>query len=57
MSNVFLIVDGSSMLSTSYYGTLPVSVKMAKTEEEKQLAYQSLLQTYECNVYHDTQSV
>lgn len=45
MSNVFLIVDGSSMLSTAYYGTLPVSVKMAKTEEEKQLAYQSLLQT------------
>ena len=45
MSNVFLIVDGSSMLSTAYYGTLPVSVKMAKTEEEKQLAYQSLLHT------------
>lgn len=45
MSDVFLIVDGSSMLSTAYYGTLPVSVKMAKTEEEKQIAYQSLLQT------------
>ncbi len=30
-----LIIDGSSMLSTSYYGNLPKSILFAKTEEEK----------------------
>ena len=45
MSDVFLIVDGSSMLSTAYYGTLPMPLKLAKTEEEKQKWYASLLQT------------
>ena len=31
-----LIIDGSSMLSTSYYGNLPKSILFAKTEEEKE---------------------
>ena len=32
----FLIIDGSSMLSTSYYGNLPKSILFAKTDEEKE---------------------
>lgn len=41
----FLIVDGSSMLSTSYYGNLPKSVQFAKTPEEKVAHYSDILQT------------
>lgn len=41
----FLIVDGSSMLSTSYYGSLPKSVQFAKTLEEKVAHYSDILQT------------
>ena len=33
----FLIIDGSSMLSTSYYWNLPKSILFAKTEEEKEI--------------------
>ena len=40
-----LIIDGSSMLSTSYYGNLPKSVLFAKTEEEKEKHYSELLHT------------
>lgn len=35
----FLIIDGSSMLSTSYYGNLPKSILFAKTDEEKERHY------------------
>ena len=41
----FLIIDGSSMLSTSYYGNLPKSVLFAKTEEEKEKHYPEILHT------------
>lgn len=41
----FLIIDGSSMLSTSYYGNLPKSVLFAKTDEEKESHYKEILQT------------
>lgn len=39
----FLIIDGSSMLSTSYYGNLPKSVLYAKTDEEKEKHYSEIL--------------
>lgn len=41
----FLIIDGSSMLSTSYYGNLPKSVLYAKTDEEKEKHYAEILHT------------
>lgn len=41
----FLIIDGSSMLSTSYYGNLPKSVLFAKTDEEKEKHYSEILRT------------
>ena len=41
----FLIIDGSSMLSTSYYGNLPKSILFAKTEEEKEKHYSEILHT------------
>ena len=31
-----LIIDGSSLLSTQFYGNLPPAVLMAKTVEEKE---------------------
>jgi DNA polymerase-1 len=40
-----LIVDGSSMLVTCYYATLPKEVMFAKTEEEKIESYKKILQT------------
>ena len=41
----FLIIDGSSMLSTSYYGNLPKSILFAKTDEEKERHYPEILHT------------
>ena len=41
----FLIIDGSSMLSTSYYGNLPKSILFAKTDEEKERHYTEILHT------------
>lgn len=43
--NHFLIVDGSSILTTNYYATLPKNILFAKTEEEKQKHYKEILQT------------
>lgn len=40
-----LIIDGSSLLTTSYYGNLPNSMKFAKTREEKALHYGEILQS------------
>ena len=40
-----LIIDGSSMLSTSYYGNLPKSILFAKAEEEKEKDYEQILHT------------
>lgn len=42
---MFLIIDGSSMLSTNYYGTLPFEVLTAKTDEDKISSYSRIMQT------------
>lgn len=39
----FLIVDGSSMLSTCYYGVLPREIMFAKTEADKEKYYDKIL--------------
>lgn len=39
----FVVVDGSSMLSTCYYAVLPREIMFAKTEEEKQRHYDKIL--------------
>ncbi|MEM4992741.1 5'-3' exonuclease H3TH domain-containing protein [Priestia sp. SB1] len=44
MKKIFLI-DGSSMLSTQYYGNLPKSYTYAKSKEEKLAAMNDILQT------------
>ena len=41
----YIIIDGSSMLSTNYYGTLPREMLFAKTEEEKEKLYHKIMQT------------
>ena len=35
MGNYLLIIDGSSLLSTQFYGNLPREVLMAKTPEDR----------------------
>lgn len=40
-----LLIDGSSILSTSYYGNLPFRILKLKTEEERAKEYHTLLQT------------
>lgn len=35
----FVIVDGSSLLSTCYYAVLPREIMFAKTDEEKEKHY------------------
>lgn len=40
-----LIIDGSSLLSTSYFARLPRQVMFAKTIEEKEQHYDKILQT------------
>lgn len=45
MENLFLIIDGSSMLSTNYYASLPKKVLFAKTEAEKEMYYPEIMQT------------
>ncbi|EXG87007.1 5'-3' exonuclease [Lacrimispora sp.] len=39
----FVVVDGSSMLSTCYYAVLPREIMFAKSEEEKQKHYDRIL--------------
>lgn len=41
---MFIVIDGSSLMCVAYYGNLPNEVKLAKTEEEKESAYQYLEQ-------------
>ena len=38
-----LIIDGSSMLATNYYATIPSEIKFAKTDEEKKQHYDKIL--------------
>ncbi len=40
-----LIIDGSSLLSTQFYGNLPPAVLMAKTPEEKERFFPRIMQT------------
>ena len=42
--NKFIIVDGSSMLVTSYYGMLPKQILFAKTEKEREKFYPKIMQ-------------
>ena len=42
---MYIIIDGSSMLSTNYYGTLPREMLFAKTDEEKEKLYPRIMQT------------
>lgn len=41
----FLIIDGSSLLSTQFYGNLPREILMAKTVEEKEKYYYKIMKT------------
>lgn len=43
--NKLLLIDGNSILSTCFFGNLPLSYKNAKTEEEKTKAQKYILQT------------
>ena len=45
MERKFVIIDGSSMLSTCYYAVLPREIMFAKTDEEKQKHYDKILQS------------
>lgn len=40
---LFLIIDGSSLLSTCYYATLPLEIKVQKSEEEREKLYGKLM--------------
>lgn len=40
-----LLIDGSSLLSTQYYGNLPRQITFAKTKEEKEMHYDKIMQT------------
>ena len=42
---LFLIIDGSSLLSTSFYGTVGPAYLMAKTDEDREKALEKLLKT------------
>lgn len=40
-----LLIDGSSMLTTSYFGTMPSAYYKARTKEEKEVIFKKLLKT------------
>ena len=40
-----LLIDGSSLLTTQYYGNLPREVLFSKTEEERKKYYHKIMQT------------
>ncbi len=42
---LLLIIDGSSLLSTQFYGNLPPAVLMGKTPEEKEAGFPKIMQT------------
>lgn len=43
MNNGLLIIDGSAMLTTAYYGTLPPEIKFNKNHEDDYLYYGKIL--------------
>ena len=45
MDDYFLIIDGSSLLSTQYYGNLPREVLMGRTQEEREANYKKIMHT------------
>lgn len=45
MDDFLLIIDGSSLLSTQFYGNLPPAVLAAKTPEEKEKHFHRIMQT------------
>lgn len=45
MDRYMLIIDGSSLLSTQYYGNLPREVLMGKTQEEREANYYKIMHT------------
>ena len=45
-----LLIDGSSLLTTQFYGNLPREVMFAKTLEEKKKAGENLLYDYEFTI-------
>ena len=50
-----LIIDGSSLLSTQFYGNLPREILFAKTQEEKEKYYYlTLLDNQEANLIEYT---
>ena len=42
---MFVVIDGSALLCQLYYGSLPESIKFAKTEEEKEAHYNEIPHT------------
>lgn len=44
-NDYLLLIDGSSLLSTQYYGNLPRELMFAKTEEERELYYSKIMHT------------
>ena len=47
MGKYLLIIDGSSLLSTQYYGNMPPSIRFEADEEKRKKLYSKLLQTKE----------
>ena len=43
MRRKLLVLDGSSMISTSYYALLPTEIKFAKSDEERERYYHKIL--------------
>ena len=42
---MFLVIDGSSMLVTNYYGNLPREIMFEKDEEKKKSYYPKIMHT------------
>ena len=45
MSDILLLIDGSSLLSTQYYGNLPREILFEKDEEKKEKYYHKIMMT------------
>lgn len=45
MEDYFLVIDGSSLLTTQFFGNLPREIVFAKTMEEKEVYFPRIMQT------------
>ena len=45
LNDFLLIIDGSSLLTTQFFGNLPTEVMFAKTDEEKEKYFHKIMQT------------